>query len=280
MKTSRLFLKVALLIGLIGCAGSGTGLNLYSYEQEASMGAKFAQQIKKEYKLMNDPFLDSYIRRLCSKMVSRGIENPHFDYQCHVVDSSEINAFAIPGGHLYVNLALLKEAESEAELIGVMGHEIGHVVHRHGTKKMTDAALVQLAAAGTAKAAGRNNEQTGALAGMGVMLFGQAGLLHYGRKAELESDRTGVDILYRIGYDVQGMPSFFKKLAAIEKSRGVSGGGLSDLLRTHPRSDDRVREAESYIATLPRQQNPMLNGPEWDGLKTYVAKLTPTPTKR
>ncbi|MDZ4678623.1 MAG: M48 family metallopeptidase [Oligoflexia bacterium] len=261
-------------VALSGCRTSGTGLNLISPQQEASQGAQYAAQVEKEYKVMKDPVLQSYINNLGRKMVAQ-VENPMFEYTFAVIDSSEVNAFAIPGGHMYVNLALLKQAENEAELVGVLGHEIGHVVHRHGTKRMTDAMLVQIAAAGTAIAVG--NEKGGQYYGMGVMLLGQGGLLHYGRQAELESDHTGVDILYRSGYDVNGLASFFKKLQKLEEAHGAKRGGLSDLLRTHPPSADRIKEAQAYIAKLPPQKKSIVSTPEFEAMKAYVAPMTPTP---
>jgi predicted Zn-dependent protease len=272
------FFKYALLGGFFigfgaGCSSSGTGLNIYSYQQEENIGRQYSEQINKEMKIMQDPTLRNYINNLGHRMISQGIDDPHFEYQFAVVDSSEVNAFAIPGGFLYVNLALIKEAENEAELVGVVGHEIGHVVHRHGTKRMTDASLVQLAAGLAAKAGGQNQ---GAFYGLGVVLFGQAGMLKYGRNAELEADRTGVDILYRSGYSPRAMASFFNKLLQIEKSKGAERGGLTELLSTHPATADRVRLAEARAAELPARPTAVLNTPEFEKIKAYVAPMKPS----
>lgn len=271
LKTAGLGVFVILQMA---CAGSGTGLNFYSYEQEAQEGQKFASQIEKEMPIMQDPKLSAYITGLGRNLISKGLDSVPYAYTFQVVDSSEINAFAIPGGHLYVNLGLLKEVKNEAELIGVIGHEIGHVVHRHGTKRMTDAVLLQVAAVGTAAALGK--EKNGELAGMGVILFGQVGLLKYGRQAELESDRTGVDILYRTGYDVSGMSSFFEKLQAIENQHGAKRGGLSELLSTHPPTKDRIHEASEYSQTLPKQNSPRYSSPEFEEIRSYIAPMTPS----
>ncbi|MBK9293826.1 MAG: M48 family metalloprotease [Oligoflexia bacterium] len=266
MKAASLIL---LLIFLSAC-GSGTGINFYSYQQEEAMGAKYAVQVSKEMRIMNDATLNAYVKSLGARMVAQGIDNAPFEYKFHVVDSKEINAFAIPGGYLYVNLGLLKEADNEAELVGVLGHEIGHVVHRHGTKRMSDATLLQLAAVGAAKATGNDNGQ---YVGLGVMLFGQAGILKYGRNAELEADRTGVDILYRTGYDSVGIVSFFQKLQKIENEKGVRRGGLATLLSTHPPTHDRIEQANNYRGQFNRQNNARLNSPEFLKIKAYVAGL-------
>lgn len=266
MKPSSLIL-LACGFFLSAC-GSGTGLNFYSYQQEASMGAKYAAQVSREMKIMNDPVLTTYVTNLGKRMVAQGLDDAHFEYKFHVVDSKEINAFAIPGGYLYVNLGLLKEAENEAEIVGVVGHEIGHVVHRHGTKRLSDATLLQLAAVGAATATGKDNGQ---YVGLGVMLFGQAGLLKYGRNAELEADRTGVDILYRTGYSARGLTSFFEKLHRIEKEKGVKRGGLGDLLTTHPPTEDRINQANAYASTLTPQKNPIVNSDEFEKIRKYIA---------
>jgi beta-barrel assembly-enhancing protease len=255
-----------------GCRGSGTGLNFFSYQQEAQEGAKYAVQIEKQMPVMTDPVINNYIQTLGKRMISQGIENPPFEYTFKVVNSSEINAFAIPGGHLYVNLGLLKEAGSEAELVGVLGHEIGHVVHRHGTKRMTDAMLLQMAAIGTSVAVGK---EKGQYAGLGVLLFGNAGLLKYGRQAELESDRTGVEILYRTGYDGRAMAGFFEKLAKLEEQKGAARGGLSHLLATHPPSIERVEHARQYLSTFPPQQNPKTSTPAFEELRRHIAPIVP-----
>jgi predicted Zn-dependent protease len=269
----RLLLQCFFCLILVGCASSGTGLNIFSYDEEAQQGQQFATQVNHEYKIMHDAKLDAYIQRLGQKMITKGLEDPHFQYTFNVVDSSEVNAFAIPGGHLYVNLALLKEAESESEIVGVVGHEIGHVVHRHGTKRMTDATLLQALAKGTAAVVG---EGGGQYAGLGVLLFGQAGLLKYGRNAELEADHTGVDILYRTNYDVHALSGFFQKLLKIEQQRGAKAGGLTQLLATHPPTAERIHLAEEYISTLPAQKNPQTNSPEFEEIRKYIAPMTPT----
>jgi beta-barrel assembly-enhancing protease len=267
-------LSVSLLTLGTGCRGSGTGLNFFSYEQEAAEGAKYAAQIEKQMPIMTDSVINQYIRNLGTRMISRGIEDPKFDYSFKVVNSSEINAFAIPGGHLYVNLGLLKETANEAELVGVLGHEIGHVVHRHGTKRMTDAMLLQMAAVGTSVAVGRDGK-TGQIAGLGVLLFGNAGLLKYGRQAELESDRTGVEVLLRTGYDGRAMAGFFEKLAKLEQQRGVRASGLSQLLATHPPSQERVNHALGYLNQFAPQQNPKTTSPEFEELRRHIAPMVP-----
>jgi predicted Zn-dependent protease len=276
MRTSLILLLFNFLL-ISGCASSGTGLNIYSYQSEEEEGQKFAEEVKKQDPIMNDPKLDQYITHLGKMMIEKGVDDPHFDFTFNVVNSSEVNAFAIPGGHVYVNLALIKEATSEAEMIGVIGHEIGHVIRRHGTKRMTDALLLQVAAVGAESAI---SDQTSAqVAGVGIAFFGQAGLLMYGRHAELEADQTGVDILFRTGYDVQALPQFFKKLLSIEEARGIKGGGLSELLATHPPTALRIQKAEDYISTLQKQQNPKENSKEFDSIRRYVAPMTPEKSK-
>jgi predicted Zn-dependent protease len=266
-------LRLLFLLVFAGCASSGTGLNFYSYDQEATQGQQFANEINHSYKIMNDPKLDAYIKQLGHKMISEGVSDPHFQYTFEVVDSSEVNAFAIPGGHVFVNLALLKEATSEAEIVGVVGHEIGHVVNRHGTKRMTDATILQGLAQVTSAAVGQKGGQ---FAGMGLLLFGQAGLLKYGRNAELEADHFGVDMLYKTNYDVHALAQFFEKLLALEQKYGVKGGGLSELLATHPPTADRIRIVNDYIRTLPPQKNPQTNSPQFEEIRTYIAPMIPT----
>jgi len=240
------------------------------------MGANFAQQIEKEYPMLNDPWLDNYVATLGRKIISQGVPDPKFEYKFRVVNSPEVNAFAVPGGYLYVNVGLLKEAETEAELVGVWGHEIGHVIHRHGTKQATDSVIVQGAVvAGTELSKGKLGDNA-QYVGMGALLFGKAGLLKYGRNAELESDVTGVDILYRTNYDAYAMPNFFRKLLALEKQRGAGGNsGLGQLFSTHPPTNDRIERCEKMIQERGPQTNPIKVTDAFLEMKKRVATMDP-----
>src|SRR3989338_3944919 len=187
---------ISLTIG--GCATSGRNsgqVNIYSLNAEARLGSYVASQVPSQFPILHDPELTEYTNSLGQKLVG-SIDDPLFDYQFRIIRSPQINAFALPGGYLYANLGLLHEAETEAELAGVLGHEIGHVVARHGTEQLTKAQGFSLCLAIGGAALGLTQTELEL-----VNLFGQTGLLYYGRAAELEADRIGLEILYKTGYD-------------------------------------------------------------------------------
>jgi len=273
------FLATALFVFVLACSGSGTGLNLVSYDQEAQLGSQYATEVERQYPMLNDPWLDNYVANLGRFMITKGVPDPKFEYEFKVVNSPEVNAFAIPGGHLFVNVGLLKAATTEAELVGVWGHEIGHVVLRHGTKRLSDAMLLQTLAGLSAEATKGRLGENSQYVGLGVLLFGQGGLLKYGRNAELEADQFGINMLYATNYDGNALAGFFRKLLKIEQEHGVSSSGLSQLFATHPPTQERIDRAEALVHQRGPQQNPIEVTEAFQEMKTRVASINPPKPK-
>ncbi|MFN0150525.1 MAG: M48 family metalloprotease [bacterium] len=228
-----------------GCAGLSQ-VNIISTEDEIAMGAQFAKEIESgEIKLWRDPEVQAYIDSL-GQVLARHSDRTDIPYIIKVVDTDEVNAFAIPGGYLYVNRGLISTAENESELAGVMGHEIGHIVGRHSAKQITrqyGLSVISGILLGS---------DPSAVAQITSGLVGNGALLKYGRDAELEADSFGIMETYRAGIDPNGMATFFEKLLGLRESQP---SGLEKLFSTHPPTAERIAQARAQIAQLPAKSN-------------------------
>ena len=240
----RLFLPVLTLVALMsGCAVNQSavgGFNLISVPEEKELGAKFAQEIEKQHKVVQDPQVQSYIDGVGKRLLT-GVRKEEFPYSFKVVQDESINAFAVPGGYTYVNTGLIKAAESEAELAAVMAHEINHVVARHSTRQMTQQYGYNLIA-------GLLLGNQGELSKLAADLFGKAGGLYYSREMETQADILGVETMHKAGYNPQGMVTFFKKLAAVG---GGDPGKIANFFSSHPGTQERINDIQREIAKLP-----------------------------
>lgn len=239
----RLYSVVLLAVTLAGCSAIQSA-NLLTTEDELSLGQEFDSEIAKEAEFLDDPEIVDYVTDLTQRL-AKVCKRPEVDYQVRVIVSEEINAFAVPGGFLYVNLGLMRAAKSEAELAGVMGHEIGHVVGRHGAKHMTQqmglAAMVAIIAGDDP---GLTKEIIGGLIAVG----GQGLLLKYSREDELEADSYGIQNLYDAGIDPSGLVTFFDALLSQE---GGEDPGILQMLSTHPPTKQRIQDGAEQVKALP-----------------------------
>jgi len=275
-------LAISLLVGQLNCSGSRQGgmqappgshsqprfkpgFNLFSPEQDVEVGRQSSQQILAETPMLDDPQIDGYIKRLGAKLAAKAA-GERFPYQFRVVATREINAFALPGGFLFVNAGAIAAARNEGELAGVMAHEIAHVSLRHGTNQATKAELARrgLGILGSIAASGNNPDlgrAVGAIGGLGAnMLF-----LKYGRAAEKEADLEGARIMVEAGYDPRDMANFFKTL----QSQG--GQRVPEMMSDHPDPGNRVKYITEEIKRLPITLNPIHTTPEFEAVK---ARLT------
>jgi len=275
-------LVFSLLAGQLSCSGSRPGsmeappgsrskpkfepgFNLFSPEQDIQMGNQSAQQILRETPMLDDPQIEGYVQQLGAKLASKAA-GERFPYQFRVVATREINAFALPGGFLFVNAGTIAAANNEGELAGVMAHEIAHAALRHGTNQASKAQLAQmgLGILGSIASSGENpnlGQAVNAIGGLGAnMLF-----LKYGRTAEKEADLEGARILVEAGYDPRDMANFFKTL----ESEG--GQRVPEMLSDHPDPGNRIRYILDEIPKLPAVQNPVQTTPEFEAAK---ARLT------
>ena len=245
-------LKVVLIFLLTGsmlsCAAVNQ-LNLLSSEQEVEIGRQAAAEIDRQVPLYDDPVVAAYIDDLGQALV-RHSRRPELDYTFQVTDQDEVNAFALPGGWLYVNRGLITTAANESELAGVIGHEIGHVVGRHGARQITKqyglAMLIELA---VGREEGRSMARD--IAGQFVSLGAGLTLLKYSRDAEREADYFAVQETYAAGIDPEGTASFFEKLLALHESEPE---GVAVWFTTHPPTQERIASVRADIRKLPARQ--------------------------
>jgi predicted Zn-dependent protease len=248
LRADRRVFVVALALApvLSGCATSqasaqtghgGGGFNLFSPEQDVQLGRQAAQQVEQQLPIVQNARVHDYVEEVMDRL-ARQADGPRFDYQSKVVNASEINAFALPGGFLYVNRGLLEAVRSEGELAGVMSHEIAHVALRHGTKQATKGTAAQAGLEILTQILGRNDRKSGQIAGVVGGLGLNAAFLHFSRDAEREADQVGAQIMARAGYDPMDMASFYDLLAQQRKSNPSK---VAQFFSSHPAAGDRAR---------------------------------------
>src|SRR5438552_5993397 len=223
-----------------GVGGRGMG-NWYSYEKEIAMGKEYAQQIESSVKLIQDPVVNEYVNRVGQNLVRNSDAKVPFTIK--VIDSDEINAFALPGGFFYVNSGLILAADEEAELAGVMAHEIAHVAARHAMRQQTRGNLANIASIPLIFLGGGIGYAVRSAAGIGLPLT----FLTFSRGFEAEADYLGLQYMYKTGYDPQAFISFFQKVQAQEKKKP---GTLAKAFSTHPQTPDRISKSQEEIARL------------------------------
>jgi predicted Zn-dependent protease len=222
----------------IGNRDVGKGVNFYSLEKEIALGKQLAQEVERQAKIIDDPVIAEYVNRVGQNLVRNSDAKVPFTIK--VLDSEEVNAFALPGGFFFVNSGLMLKAESEAELAGVMSHEIAHVAARHGTKQATRGELVNIASIPLIFMGGWTGYAIRQGAGLAIPL----GFLTFSRGFEREADYLGLQYMYKSGYDPTAFVDFFEKIQSLEKRKP---GSVSKVFSTHPMTDDRIKAAQVEI---------------------------------
>ena len=230
-------------VDAIGNRNVGKGPNFYSLEREIALGKQLAQEVERSSKLIDDPVVTEYVNRVGQNLVRNSDAKVPFTIK--VIDSDEVNAFALPGGFFYVNSGLILRAEEESELAGVMAHEISHVCARHGTKNATKGEAMQLAMIPLMLLG------PGGWAGYGiyeaVSLAIPVTYLKFSRDSEREADYLGVEYMYKAGYDPNSYVTFFERIQADEKRRP---GTIPKVFSTHPPTPDRIEATQKEIARI------------------------------
>lgn len=220
-------------------------LTLVSEAQEIQMGREYDQQIVAEMGLHPDESLQAYVQGLGSRLAAKS-ERPHLPWTFRVVDDPVVNAFALPGGYIYITRGILAHLNSEAELAAVIGHEIGHVTARHSVHQLSRAMLAQVGLG----AASIFSETVARYAGVANAAMGLL-FLKYGRDDERQSDDLGLRYMRAAGYDPREMAGVFEMLGRVTEASG--GGGTPEWLSTHPNPENRYERINAQVAALPQE---------------------------
>ena len=254
-------------VDAIGNRNVGKGINFYSIEHEIALGKGLAQEVERSSKLVDDPVVVEYVNRVGQNLVRNS--DAQVPFTIKVIDSDEVNAFALPGGFFYVNSGLILRAQEESELAGVMAHEISHVTARHGTKQATKGEMMQLATIPLMLLG------PGGWAGYGIYQALQLAIplsyLKFSRDAEKEADFLGLQYMYKAGYDPNAYVTFFERIQADEKRRP---GTIPKFFSTHPPTPERIADAQKEIARiLPEKAEYIVTTSEFDMVKARLRNI-------
>jgi beta-barrel assembly-enhancing protease len=239
------------------------GFNLFTPQQDVEVGKESAQQIAQQVPLLNDSEVVNYVRGLGAKLAAKA-PGYKYPYQFNVVATREINAFALPGGFVFVNAGTIAAAKDEGELAGVMAHEISHVALRHGTNQASKAYIAQRGLGAISSIFGGRDtdlgQMVGSIGGVGAnMLF-----LRFGRTAERQADLEGARIMADAGYDPRDMANFFKTLEA------EGGERVPEFLSDHPDPGNRIAAINDELPSLNVSKNPLHDTPQFDQTKARL----------
>lgn len=260
----RIFASVALAGTLTACG--------ISQQQEVQMGQDYARQINAQLPIVSDPEINRYINVLGDE-IARRTSRADLDWRFYVVDSKEVNAFAVPGGFIYVNRGLIERTARMDELAGVLGHEVGHVVRRHSIKQMEKQ---QGANVGITLACVLTSICNSQAARAGINIAGGAVFARFSRQDESEADQEAISNTVRAGISPQGIVTMFQKLIQERSSRPSAVAGW---FRTHPLEEDRIATTQATINGIPLSQRNRLSSNS-SNYNSFVARLRSLPAPR
>jgi predicted Zn-dependent protease len=246
----------------IGARGMG---NWYSIESDIKMGRQYAQMVDSSSKLVTDPVVTEYVNRLGQNLVRNSDAQVPFVFK--IIDSDVVNAMSLPGGFVYVDTATILAADGEAELAGVMAHEIAHVAARHATRQLTRSQYANIGTLPLIFMGGGIGYAVRTAAGIGLPMT----FMSFQRGFEAEADYLGLQYMYKAGYDPQSFVSFFEKLQALEKKKP---GTLAKTFASHPQTPDRIAQSQEEIEKiLPARPEYTVTTSEFDEVKSRLASL-------
>ncbi len=249
----------------IGSTGKSLG-DWYSIDTDIKIGKQYAMMVESSARLIQDPVVNEYVNRIGQNLVRNSDAKVPFTIK--VIDSDDINAFALPGGFFYVNSGLILAADDEAELAGVMAHEISHVVLRHATREMTRANYVSLASIPLIFV---NSWGIYEAANAAMSLALPITFMKFSRDFEAQADYFGLQYMYKAGYDPQAFVSFFEKIEAQEKNKP---GTIAKAFASHPPTPNRILKAQEEIReVLPARPEYIVNTSEFNEVKARLAAL-------
>ncbi|HEY4085737.1 MAG TPA: M48 family metallopeptidase [Bryobacteraceae bacterium] len=261
MMSSRLVIVPLLLLTLAPpMAGGRGGINLYSIPQEIELGRRMSAEVETQARIVDDSIVSEYVNRVGQNLAKQA--NAPFAIKVKMIQATEINAFTLPGGYVYVNSSILMMADNEAEFASVIAHEIGHAAARHATRQQSGGQLAKI------------------LGGpLGVLIPGLAGIaarqaagmaapmtsLHFSREFETEADQLGVHYLYDAGYDPGASIDMFEKIASTERA---TPGRVAKLFLSHPPTQDRIKKTQAEIRKLnPERSSYILNTSDFETIR-------------
>ncbi len=278
MRPLPIFLALAVLAGgvraedkkkdpnQIGNRDVGKGVNFYSLEKEIALGRQLAQEVLRQAKLNTDPIITEYVNRVGQNLVRNSDAKVPFTFQ--VIEADDLNAFALPGGYIFVNTGLIVMAEEEDEFAGAVAHEIAHVAARHMTRQATKSQIANIASIPLSVVLGG---WAGVAARQGAGLVIPMTFLSFSRRDESEADYLGLQYMYSAGYDPNGAINIFERLQALSRRQP---GRVSRLFSTHPMDDARIRNAQKEIQEiLPARDTYVVTTSEYNDVRRRLLKM-------
>ena len=254
----------------IGNRDVGKGVNFYSMEKEVALGRQLAQEVVRQAKGVDDPLVSEYINRFGQNLARNS--DARFSFTFKVLDDESLNAFALPGGYVFVNSGLIKIADEEDELAGAVAHEIAHVAARHMTRQATKSQLATIFTVPlSVLLGGAGGYAARQAAGVAIPMT----FLSFDRKDESEADFLGVQYMYAAGYDPMGAITIFEKMEWLERKKP---GAISSLFSTHPPDDERIRRTQREIETiLPAKPEYVVSTSEYRDIRERLIDLLSAP---
>ena len=258
-------LALAIVVSSTGCASSGVNkgqINVISIQDEWQLGQQLERDLARELRLVDDRAALAYVNDVGQRIV-RQTEMANLPWKFHLVANREVNAFNIPGGHVYVNTGLIAEADDAAEFAGVLAHEISHGVSRHGTEQLSRAYGISILGG---ILLGQN---PAAYQQILAQIVAQGSLARFSRSAESEADRLGIRYMYGAGFDPRGLVDIFRQLLA---TRQRQPGSVERFFSTHPLTEERLAEAQREIDSLPQRSGLVERDGGFQDLQSRVAR--------
>jgi predicted Zn-dependent protease len=247
------------------------GFNLFTKQQDVQLGQELAAQVRQNATLVNDPVLVAYVNQVGKRLAStREASESDFTFTFEIVANPAINAYALPGGPMFINTGLLKAVDNEAQLAAAMGHEMSHVILRHGTNQVSKTNLIEIPLALAGQMAD-GDTLMGKLTQLGIGLGESGMVLKFSRSAESQADLMGSKLMAEAGYDPNQMAKFFEKLNATD-------GSAIEFLSDHPNPENRSRAIESEVRHWPQKTYDYQTG-QFQKMKKEVATIHEPPPK-
>lgn len=232
----------------VASAAPAAAINLFSAEQDVTLGRNAAAQAERQLPMLRDGSVEGYVNAIVSRLAAAA-PGPRFPYRARVVNAADLNAFALPGGYVYVNRGMIDAARTESELAAVIAHEMAHVAERHGTEQVTKAYGAQAGVSLLSQLLGGKDRRLGIAEQLAGSLGVNALFMKFSRDAETEADRVGTQMMARAGYDPMAMATFFELLQARQRS---NPGAVQQFFSSHPSPANRAAKARAVAAPLGR----------------------------